>query len=305
MSKILIAIPAFNAIENIDITLASCLSQTKSSKIIISDNSSTDGTYEHVVSKYHQYPNISIVKTPRNLGRTGNWNFLLEEFFRHKETFIKFLFTGEELMNNCIEECEKVIDQHPDVAAIAFEYFFRMGNSETISSEKLSGRLSPREVDRLNLVEGGFLGSIVSHVYSKEAIGKHRFNNNFVGKTDFDFAVLTGHPAYYIKMPLAISNVASRRTFYSALDYWFEAESAFNRSYWLEKEKSRLTKSEYNTARFKILADFVERNGSYYTFYEFISLLRIVYRILWQKCLKKIRSVSKKLLLLNKPNRSR
>jgi glycosyltransferase involved in cell wall biosynthesis len=291
VSKVLIAIPAYNALESIDLTLTSCLNQSTPARILISDNSSTDGTYEHLLSNYSQYPNVSIIQTSSNIGRTGNWNFLLDEFLKYDETFIKFLFTGEELFKNCIECCDAVINLNDDIAAVAFQYVLNIGGSERVNSENLSGRINPEQVDRLNLIQGGFLGSVISNVYSKAAIGNNRFNPNYVGKTDFDFSVLSGRSAYYIDQPLAKSNISYRQTFHSAWDYWIESEGAFNRSYWLEREKSKLTHLEYKSARYKILADFVERNGSHYTFYEYSSILRIVLKILRLKFFEKIKTI--------------
>ena len=246
-----------------------------------------------MLSKYSHYPNVSIIRSSTNIGRTGNWNLLLDEFLKYEETYIKFLFTGEELFKNCIECCEEVIDRNQDFAAIAFQYILNVGNSERINSENLSGTVTAQEVDRLNLIQGGFLGSIISNVYSKAAIGEKRFNTNYVGKTDFDFSVLSGRSAYYIDQPLARSNISHRQTFNSAWDYWIESEDAFNRSYWLEREKARLTQFEYKNARFKILADFVERNGSHYTFHEYVSILRIVLKILRVKFSEKVKTFYK------------
>jgi glycosyltransferase involved in cell wall biosynthesis len=290
VSNILIAIPVYNAREEIDLTLESCLSQNQVARILVSDNSSTDGTFEYLLSRYGKNPIIRIIQTPSNLGRTGNWNFLLDQFTDYEESYIKFLFSGEELLANCIESCEEVIAQNADVAAIAFEYFLNTGDSERINSENLKGRIPAEEVDRLNLVFGGFLGSIVSNVYSKEAIGTKRFNDNFVGKTDFDFSILMGRPAFYINKPLARSNIEHRRTFNLAWDYWAESEGAFNRSYWIEKERERLSAQEYKLARFNVFADFVSRNGSHYSFMEVLEIFNIVLKILRTKIIEKLRS---------------
>jgi glycosyltransferase involved in cell wall biosynthesis len=290
LSTILIAIPTYNSVSSIDLTLKSCLEQTTIANIVISDNCSTDGTFEHLVKKYGHHSNIQIVQTSENVGRIGNWNHLLDEFQKYDETFIKFLFAGEELFPDCIKACEEVLEANRNVAAIAFEYLLNTGDSERISSEGLSGHLSSRTVDRLNLIHGGFLGSIVSNVYSKDAIGNLRFNPIFVGKTDFDFSVLMGRSAHYISRPLARSNIQHRKTFNSAWDYWFESESAFNRSYWLEKQRKSLTSREYECAKFQIFSDFVERNGSHYSFFEFVAIHRIVIRIMKKKIFEKFKS---------------
>jgi hypothetical protein len=229
----------------------------------VCDNNSDDQTYEHAFNKYGLHDNIEIYKNNQNLGRVGNWNKLLDIASSRPEKFLKFVFDGEEIFPNCIEECSKVIGNYPDLAAIVFNYEFINANGGVKVSPAVKdteGFLNNNKVLSLNHVQGGFLGSIVANVYSKKAIGDIRFNEHYVSKTDFDFEVLNNKSAYYLNKTLARTYVTRRNTYFKTLDFWFESENVFLQTKWLEKQKEFLPKEDYLRAREIIYLTFFERN---------------------------------------------
>jgi glycosyltransferase involved in cell wall biosynthesis len=273
MTNILIAIPVLNGEHDVKKSILSALNQSLKARILIIDNNSSDNT-ANIVKPFVDNYGVVYHRNSTTLGRTDNWNNVLDIFSKYEESHIKFLFSGDELLPNCIEECEAVISNYKDIAVIAFQYeFCKEGFPKLISKKNLSGYLSPAQVAKLNYIEGGFLGAIVCNVYGKIAIGNRRFNPYFVGKNDFDFGVLSGKDAYYIPKTLARANIGSRRTFQSALDYWIHCEHACNRAFWLEKDKRGLTCSEYQLAKERILLDFVCSCKDYYSLSTYIRLV--------------------------------
>jgi len=260
--KMAIAIPTRNALIETCISIESCLNQTVPVPIIVVDNYSTDGSFEKLFDLYAQNHAITFFRNSANLGRVGNWNRCLEIAQELGYTHVKFLFSGDEILPNCIEEHCSAVLANPTVAAGASHYEFVWNGKTSISNENLGGFISADEVRLLNIINGGFLGSIVSNVYSIEAIGSARFSKEFVGKTDFDFSVLDGADAYYIPKVLARSNISSRNTFQSALSYQYELEAAYNRATWIERSKSELTAEDYEQAREILFRDLLSRTES-------------------------------------------
>lgn len=73
-----ILIPCYNAINTIDDTIQSALNQTyETLEIIVNDDYSTDGTFEHLKIKYASEPKIKMSQNHTNLGMCGNWNILM------------------------------------------------------------------------------------------------------------------------------------------------------------------------------------------------------------------------------------
>ena len=292
-SKILIAIPAYNCIEAIDLTIESCLRQSVLANVLIIDNLSNDGTYEYIVDNYGNNLLIEIRRNSENLGRVGNWNALLSVFKNSNYDFIKFLFTGDELEPNCIEELEKVIAEHPSIAAVASDYYFSLNGIETITRENIGGYLDAEQVNLANLINGGFLGSIISNAYSKNAIGNFQFNEQYVGKTDFDFAVLQNRSAYYINLPLAKSNIKFRKTFFSAKSFKMDCEDAYNRAFWIDKRMTTLTSEQYKQAQVRVLFDFIKRVNPYFDNRINLKLVLLMCKLISKQmrhaCLKKIK----------------
>lgn len=292
-STILIAIPTYNCKDVVLKTVNSALNQKLPANILIVDNCSTDGTYNLLEKTYSDHSLVTLVRNSYNIGRVGNWNRLLEIFNEREESYIKFLFSGEELFPDCISECESVISKNLEVGAIIFPYeFYIEGMRPHVHRLNYNGLIKNSEVRRLNLVEGGFLGSIIGNVYNKKFI-KNKFSEYFIGKNDFDFSVLEYSDAYYIPTVLARSNIHSRKTFFDALDYWSECEFVFNRAYWLEKNKSLISLQYYKSARINIFTDFVFRMRDYYTGLDYLNIIIIANKVLFIKLYMNIKKLIK------------
>lgn len=280
MSKTLIAIPAYNSEEPIVLPLDSCISQTACTEVIVVDNCSTDNTRVVVEGYVKKHTNVKLIVNEKNLGRIGNLNRCLELFKKSKYDYIMFLFTGDELKPNCIEEVEKVFKQYPDLGAVFWPYEFRRGDSISISRHYEESRyLPPDEINELNINEGGRLGAIVCNVYSKKAIVESGayFNAIFIGKADFDYRVLQHHGAYHLNKVLSTFNVAHHGTFQYALDnYRVNIEASFNSACALERSRDTFPIEKYEKFRNNIILDILQKNIHFLKREDLIRLLKIV-----------------------------
>jgi len=281
-SNTLIAIPVKNGEGYIERTLKSCVSQTTPTTILVVDNCSTDRTIDICKKFQRTHKNIKIVRNKKDLGRIGNWNRCLELFEKTKYKYIKFVFSGDEILPDCVKEVEKVFSKDKNIGAVSFLYeFIDLNGRVTVTKEKYNKTrlLDVKEINYLNYAEGGILGAIICDTYSKKAINGYRFNEIFLGKADFDYKVLSCHKAYFLHKVLARFHLDAHGTFFKSLDYLSETEFTFNRAYHLEKNKHLFNKQEYSHIRERIFIDFVARNLNYYS-------LSVLIRIFWAVLLK-------------------
>lgn len=290
-TKSLIVIPVYNGETFIERSLKSCLSQNVITDIWIVDNKSIDNTVK-IVEKYAKnYSQIKIFINEKNLGRVGNWNKCLDLFERSNYEYIKFLFAGDELFPNCIEECEKILKTDQNIGAIASAYEFVDLNGKVTLDKSVKGNhlYDIKEVNIINIEKGGILGAIVSNMYNKKFINGYRFSEFFVGKADFDYEILSRSKAYYIDNILARFNLDAHRTFFKAQDYFAESEFVFNRAYRLEKNRNMFSKNEYERIKKRIFLEFFSRNLEYFSFTTFLHLVFVIMSSLPKKLFIDIR----------------
>ncbi len=76
MNQVTIGIPLYNEEKYIEAAVRSAVNQC--SKLIISDNCSTDSSENICRQLSKEFPNISYIKQPENLGAVGNFKYLLD-----------------------------------------------------------------------------------------------------------------------------------------------------------------------------------------------------------------------------------
>lgn len=281
MSKTLITIPMYNAAKSISRSLDSCVAQTVPTDVIVVDNQSTDGCFEIAKEYSAKYSFINVKLNKRNLGRVGNWNRCLEVFYESQSEYIMFLFTGDTLKPNCIEEVEKVFEQYLDLGAVFWPYEFRNGDSISISRDYEESRyLPPAEINELNInQQGGRLGAIIANVYSKKGIVESGayFNEIFIGKADFDYRILQNHGTYYLNEVLSTFNVESHGTFQYALNnYRVNIEVSLNRACALERSRDTLPPEKYERFRNKIIVDALRQNIHFLKIEDLMRVLKML-----------------------------
>lgn len=229
-SKTLITIPSYNAEKFIVRTIESCLNQTIQSEIWIIDNCSEDNT-QKIVKKYELKDNrVKLIINERNYGRVGNWNICIDLFMKSEYKYLKFVFSGDEILPTCIEEGEKAFAIDDEIGAVAFPYqFIDLKGNMSISRhrESLNKLYTAKEITKKNLGGGMLLGAIICNIYAKKAIKDFRFDENDISKAKFDIKVLENSKAYYLDKTLAIFNLDSHMTFHKAYSAYGYLEFSF------------------------------------------------------------------------------
>ena len=117
MEKFTIVIPTRNNVHTLKHTINSCLRQEYPNfEIIISDNSSDDGTYEMVNSIKDK--RIKYIKTPRSLSMTENFEFALSNT---NEGYISFIGADDGLMPDAINYVNSLIIKYK-VKSVCCQY---------------------------------------------------------------------------------------------------------------------------------------------------------------------------------------
>ena len=242
-SKTLIAIPLFNAEKFVERTLNSCLNQTLPSEIWVVDNCSTDRTKDIVKDYAKDNSLVKLIINDKNHGRVGNWNKCLDLFMESEYQYIKYVFSGDEILPRCIEESERAFAIDGEIGAVGFPYVFKNtdGSSSISRHDECPNKLfTAKEITYKNLAEGGLLGAIICNVYAKKAIRNLRFDETNLGKLKFDTELLEKSKAYYLDKVLANFNLDSHNTFYTMSNFHTYMEF----SEVLAKEFLRISKTE-------------------------------------------------------------
>jgi CDP-glycerol glycerophosphotransferase (TagB/SpsB family) len=266
-SQTLIAIPVYNAEDAIRLTLDSCVAQTKKTSIVVVDNRSSDNTCGIVKEYAKKYPQIKLIVNNKNLGRVGNWNRCLDIFREMPHEHIKFVFSGDTIKANCIEEVEKVFKLHPKTGAVFWPYEF-INKNQQISVTRYANKslyISPKKINTIHITKkgGGILGAIICNTYSKKAIGDLNFSSNFIGKLDFDFKLfMTGkYGIYYVNRVLSSFDLNHRGTFgYALNNYRLNIEVAWARTMVLENVSNGISKEKYKKYKDQIMIDLMDEN---------------------------------------------
>jgi hypothetical protein len=186
----------------------------------------------------------------------------------------------------------------PEIGALAFHYEFAHTDGQVSVSDypcDYDNKLfNVKEVTQYNIEKGGILGAIIADVYKKKFIQGYRFSEFFIGKSDFDYEILSRSKGYYLGKTLGRFNLDCHRTFYKALDYITETEYIFNRAYRLEKTKQMFTPQEYAHMREWLFLEFVLRNENYYPLETFLKLWFFTSKIIIRKILRYFKKIIKK-----------
>ena len=97
-----IVIPVYNRKDLVGEAIESALAQTYPHvQVILSDNCSTDGTWEFCVSRYSANPRVLLIQNRQNLGPVANW---LSAIMHAQADLIKILFSDDLLLPDCLEK---------------------------------------------------------------------------------------------------------------------------------------------------------------------------------------------------------
>jgi len=118
--KISVCLLTYNHVDVIESTLQSILDQTITGyEVIISDDCSTDGTWERILELAAKDSRIKPIQTPNNTGMPGNANFAVAHSVR---PYIALLHHDDLYRKDLLEKWIDVAEKSPDVAFVFNPY---------------------------------------------------------------------------------------------------------------------------------------------------------------------------------------
>lgn len=131
----------YNHVNLIESTIQSVLNQScKDFEFIISDDCSTDGTWEVIQQLAKRDSRIYPLKTPNNCGMPCNANFAVEKSTR---PYIALLHHDDLYRSDLLEKWVGVMDRHPDVGFVFNPYAVHQSDfiyDHPFKAEKIDGR---------------------------------------------------------------------------------------------------------------------------------------------------------------------
>lgn len=119
-AKIAVCLLTYNHVEVIESTLRTILHQTITGySVIVSDDCSTDGTWEQILELAAKDERIIPVRTPHNMGMPGNANFAVEHTER---PYIALLHHDDLYRKDLLEKWAGVLDRHSNTAFVFNPY---------------------------------------------------------------------------------------------------------------------------------------------------------------------------------------
>jgi glycosyltransferase involved in cell wall biosynthesis len=140
-TDISVCVLTYNYAHIVESSIASILNQSVSDcEIIISDDCSTDGTWEKIVALAARHPRIRAIRTPRNMGMPGNANFAVAHSQR---PYIALLHHDDIYRSDLLEKWSGVLDRNPNVAFVFNAYQDHETGflyEEALPGERIDGR---------------------------------------------------------------------------------------------------------------------------------------------------------------------
>ena len=133
--NISVCLLTYNHANVIESTLRSILEQTITGyEVIVSDDCSTDGTWERILQLAAVDMRIKPVRTSHNMGMPGNANFAVA---RSKRPYIALLHHDDLYRKDLLEKWAGVLERHPEAAFVFNPY--RVFESDFIYEEPMPG----------------------------------------------------------------------------------------------------------------------------------------------------------------------
>jgi glycosyltransferase involved in cell wall biosynthesis len=139
-AKVSVCLLAYDHVGLIETTLRSILDQTLTGyEVLVSDDCSSDGTWERILELAREDARIRPLRTPRNLGMAANANFAAA----HSERpYLALLHHDDLYRRDLLEKWANVLERHPDVDFV-FNYYGKHGRSDMytqpIPGERIDG----------------------------------------------------------------------------------------------------------------------------------------------------------------------
>jgi glycosyltransferase involved in cell wall biosynthesis len=149
-----ICIPTYNGRYTIEKTIDSILIQdTSAIEIVISDDASTDGTYELLMEKLRKNKISKIIhRNHKNLGMDGNFSQTVK---LASGKYIWFMGQDDLLLKNAISTVKKVLNSKNDIQLVYLNFKQKNSNDEIICESKFEEVMRNSEkVDEIQVING-------------------------------------------------------------------------------------------------------------------------------------------------------
>lgn len=118
--KIAVCLLTYNHVDVIESTIKSVLTQTVTGyEVIVSDDCSTDGTWERIQALAEEDKRIRPVRTPHNMGMAGNANHAVAQT---KRPYIALLHHDDIYREDLLEKWTSVLERNPHTAFVFNPY---------------------------------------------------------------------------------------------------------------------------------------------------------------------------------------
>ncbi len=118
--KIAVCLLTYNHVDVVESTIRSILNQTVTGyEVIVSDDCSTDGTWERIQILAAEDKRIRPIRTPHNMGMAGNANHAVAQTDR---PYIALLHHDDIYHKDLLEKWASVLERNPDAAFVFNPY---------------------------------------------------------------------------------------------------------------------------------------------------------------------------------------
>jgi glycosyltransferase involved in cell wall biosynthesis len=116
-ARVTVGVPTYNRAASLPRALGSVLGQTHADlELLIADNASTDATPQVCADFAARDARVRVIRQPRNVGLTGNFNTLLEEA---RGELVMVLADDDWLEPNYLAQCVAAFDADPELAIVS------------------------------------------------------------------------------------------------------------------------------------------------------------------------------------------
>jgi glycosyltransferase involved in cell wall biosynthesis len=225
--RVSVVTPFYNTAAYLAECIESVLAQTHQNfEYILTDNKSTDGSYEIAAAYARKDPRIRVVQNPSFVSQLENYNGAFR-LIDHESKYVKLASADDVLYPECVTRLVAVAEQHPKVGLVG-SYFITEegpgGSGVPYGVSTVNGRQMCRD---LLLIKGCFpLGTPTSVLYRADLVRQRpEFFpvNSYHGDTEVAYGILLEHDFGFVHQVLSFfrsddqSITARRRTFHQNL----------------------------------------------------------------------------------------
>ncbi|MGD0207889.1 MAG: glycosyltransferase [Verrucomicrobiota bacterium] len=205
---ITVCVPVYNTAKYIKQCIESVFAQEfKDWVLLVSDNCSTDGTWE--LLQQFQHPRMRLFRKPQNLGGVANFNFLLE---KAETDFVCFLGSDDYFYPNHLGNKVRLLEQFPEAPFVhgAVRFADSEGNERPGDDFKCA-TIEERKETSTRFLKVNFV-NITSAVLRTAAMRRHNlgFESRYLLMIDWalflKLALLEG-PLIYDEQPTAVYRI--------------------------------------------------------------------------------------------------